>query len=95
MQIRSAVLACILVAACYGCATEPQPQQPAAGAAPANTAPASAAVTPPWQSKGPVYRTGSRLPPLDDDAGTSSVSGVSKDDYQDQRNSGMTPLRGQ
>ena len=89
MQIRSTILACILVAACYGCATEPQPQQPAAGAAPA-----SAAAPAPYQSKGPVYRTGSRLPPLDDDGGTSSVSGVSKDDYQDQRNSGMTPLRG-
>ncbi len=88
MQIRFAVLAIIVLAA-YGCATEPQPQQPAAGAAPA-----SAATPAPSQSKGPVYRTGSRLPPLDDDGGASSVSGVSKDDYMNDRNSTVSPTRG-
>ena len=88
MQIRFAVLAIVVLAA-YGCATEPQPQQPAAGAAPA-----SAAVPAPSQSKGPVYRTGSRLPPLEDDSGSSTVSGVSKDDYMNDRNSTISPMGG-
>ena len=85
MQIRFTVLATVLLAACYGCATEPQPQQPAAGAAPA-----SAAAPAPSQSRGPA-RTGSRLPPIDDDSGASPVSGVSKDDYINERNSSMSP----
>jgi hypothetical protein len=83
------VLATLLCSASFGCATEPQPQQPAAGAAPATAAEPAA-----WQSKGPVYRTGSRLPPTDDVGGTSSVSGVSKDDYTDDRNRTMSPTRG-
>jgi hypothetical protein len=85
VQIRFAVLAIVILAA-YGCATEPQPQQPAAGAAPA-----SAAVPAPYQSKGPVYRTGSRLPPMDDDGGAAPVSSQSKDDYINDRNSSMSP----
>lgn len=89
MKIRFAVLAATVLAVSYGCATEPQPQQPAAGAAPASTA-----VPAPTYSKGPVYRTGSRLPPMDDDAGTAPVSGVSKDDYMDDRNRSMSPTRG-
>lgn len=86
MQIRFAVLATIVVAACYGCATEPEPQQPAAG-----VAPASAAVPAPTYSRGPTYRTGSRLPPMDNDAGAAPVGGVSKDDYMDQRNKMVSP----
>jgi hypothetical protein len=89
VQIHSTALAALLFAACFGCATETQPQQPAAGAAPA-----AAAAPAPSQSKGPVYRTGSRLPPMDDVGGASSVSGVSKDDYMDDRNRTMSPTRG-
>ena len=81
MQIRIALLATLLVAA-YGCATEPEQKQ-AGAAAPA-----------PSHSKGPVYRTGSRLPPMDDDAGSGAVSGVSKDDYMNDRNSTVSPIGG-
>jgi len=88
VQIRFITLAIVVLAA-YGCATEPQPQQPAAGAGPAAAAPA------PYQSKGPVYRTGSRLPPMEDDVGTNAVSGVSKDDYMHDQNAAPRPLIGQ
>ena len=81
MQIRIALLVTLL-AAVYGCATEPEQKQDGA-AAPA-----------PYHSKGPVYRTGSRLPPMDDDSGPSTVSGVSKDDYMNDRNSTISPIRG-
>jgi hypothetical protein len=37
--------------------------------------------------------TGSRLPPMDDSAGSSSVGSVSKDDYTHDRNSSMSPTR--
>jgi hypothetical protein len=84
MQIRIALLA-TLVAAAYGCATEPEQKQ--AGAA----APAA-----PAQSQSSrAYRTGSRLPSQDDDVGASTVGGVSKDDYQMERNSQVSPMRGQ
>jgi hypothetical protein len=92
VQIRFAVLTILLLAA-YGCATESQPQQPGAAAAPVSTA--VPAPVPASQSKGPVYRTGSRLPPLDDDVGTNAVSGVSKDDYMHEQNAAPRPLIGQ
>ena len=81
MHLRIA-LAVIVLAAAYGCATEPEQKQ-AGAAAPA-----------PTHSKGPTYRTGSRLPPMDDDSGPSTVSGVSKDDYMNDRNSTISPTRG-
>jgi hypothetical protein len=81
MQIRTALLATLLALA-YGCATEPEQTQ-AGAAAPA-----------PSHSKGPVYRTGSRLPPVDDDSGPSTVSGASKDDYINDRNATISPTRG-
>jgi hypothetical protein len=83
MHFRIALLA-TLVAAAYGCATEPEQKQ--AGAA-AQAAPA--------QSSARSYRTGSRLPEREDDIGSSSVTGMSKDDYQMERNSAVSPMRGQ
>ncbi len=71
MHVRFAVLA-IVMASVYGCATEPEQKQD--GAAPA-------------QSQSPRdYRTGSRLPTMEDDQ--RPVSGMSKDDYMDERNRG-------
>ena len=78
MHVKSALLA-VLIAAAYGCATEPE-QKPAGAAAPA-----------PAQSQSSrAYRTGSRLPSMDDEGGSSSLSGVSRDDYMDDRNRGGT-----
>ena len=83
MQFRITLLATLL-AATYGCATEPEQKQAgaAAQAGPAQSAPRS-------------YRTGSRLPERDEDVGSSTVGGVSKDDYQMERNSQVSPMRGQ
>jgi len=82
MQTRIVILAVFLVAL-NGCATE---AEKAAGAA---------ARTEPAQSPARSYRTGSRLPSMEDDSGTSSVSGISKDDYIDDRNrSGASGVRG-
>ena len=83
MHFRITLLATI-VAAAYGCATEPEQKQ--AGAA---------AQTGPAQSSARSYRTGSRLPEREDDIGSSSVTGMSKDDYQMERNSVVSPMRGQ
>src|SRR5436190_19720010 len=82
MQFRISLLATLL-AATYGCATEPEQKQAgaAAQAGPAQSAPRS-------------YRTGSRLPERDEDVGSSTVGGVSKDDYQMERNSQVSPMRG-
>jgi hypothetical protein len=92
MSTRLALLVAAL--AIYGCATEPE-QQKAAAPAPASTAaPAAAAAPAPYQHKGPTYRTGSRLPPTDDDGGSSTVGGVSRDDYMNDRNSSVSPTRG-
>lgn len=78
MQLRIALAVTFLMAA-YGCATEPEPKQ-AGAAAPA------AAPTQPQSSR--AYRTGSRLPSMEEDTGSSSVGGMSKDDYMDDRNRG-------
>ena len=84
MQIRIALLVTLLAAAA-GCATEAGQRQ--AGAA------APAEPVQPQSSR--AYRTGSRLPSMDDDAGASTVSGVSKDDYMDDRNRvGASGVRG-
>jgi len=79
MQVRIAILATLLAAA-YGCATEPEQQ--AGAAAPAQ----------PQPSRG--YITGSRLP-LPDDGGSSTVGGVSGGDYAHDRNSQISPIRSQ
>ena len=79
MHLRIALAMTLLMSA-YGCATEPQPKQ--AGAA------APAEPTQPQSSRS--YRTGSRLPSMDEDVGSSSVGGISKDDYIDDRNRGGT-----
>lgn len=83
MQFRITLLATLL-AATYGCATEPEQKQ-ADAAAPSGAA----------QSSARSYRTGSRLPERDDDVGPSSVGGVSKDDYQMERNATISPKPGQ
>lgn len=81
MQTKFALLA-VFVAALAGCATEPEQKQ-AGAAAPAPTQPSASR----------AYRTGSRLPSMDDDQGP--VSGMSKDDYIDDRNrAGASGVRG-
>ncbi|MBV9189700.1 MAG: hypothetical protein JO292_02020 [Betaproteobacteria bacterium] len=56
------------------------------------TEPEQAGAATPAQSRG--YITGSRLP-VPDDAGASTVGGMSKDDYQMERNSQISPKLGQ
>jgi len=85
MQVRFALLAVLLAA---GCAAQPE-QQPAASATPAS---AAAAVAEKHQARD--YRTGSRLPALEDDRGAGSVSGQSKQDYMDDANTRVSPTRG-
>lgn len=87
MQTRLALLASIVLAASYGCAIEPEQKQPP-GAATSATARA------PSQSESRTYRTGSRLPALEDDRGSSMVGGVSKDDYAHDRDASAAPMRG-
>ena len=89
MNIRLGLLGAALSAIWYGCAAEPQPQQPATTGAPASTAAPA-----PSESQSRTYRTGSRLPALEDDRGSASVGGVSKDDYSHDRNATITPMRG-
>lgn len=74
MHVRFALLA-IVIAGVYGCATEPEQKQD--GTAAASQAQSSR-----------DYRTGSRLPTMEDDP--RPVSGMSKDDYMDDRNRGGT-----
>ena len=81
MQVRIALLATLL-AATYGCATEPEQKAGAAAPAPAQT----------QSSRG--YITGSRLP-IPDDGGSSTVGGVSSSDYAHDRNSQISPIRTQ
>jgi len=71
MNVRSLLL-CALAVLCFGCAAPEKPQT--AGAT-------SAAPTQLRSSR--VALTGSRLPPLDDDdAGSSTVSAATGDDYR-------------
>jgi len=79
MQVRIALLV-TLIATAYGCATEPEQQQ------------AGSAAPQPQSSRG--YITGSRLP-VPDDAGSSTVGGVSGGDYAHDRNSQISPIRSQ
>ena len=78
MQVRLAVIAAVLAAA-YGCASQPE-QQAAATAAPA-------------KQQARDYRTGSRLPSLEDDRGPGAVSGQSKQDYMDDMNRRANPMQ--
>ena len=82
MQVRFGLLA-IMLATAFGCAA---PEQKQAGAA----APAAAAQ--PSRSSGD-YRTGSRLPALEDDRGPGAVSGQSKQDFMDDMNRTNSPGR--
>ncbi len=78
MKIRF-VLLTGLGAICFGCATPPEQDLAALGAASAKAATASA----PTRVGPRASLTGSRLPPLDDDdLGTSYVSGVTGEDYR-------------
>ena len=79
MHTRFALLAA-LGAVCFGCVTPPeQPQNAAAGAAPANIARNTA----PMPIRARAAITGSRLPPLDDDdPGPSFVGGMTGADWR-------------
>lgn len=80
-----------LGAICFGCATPPEQPLPGAAAAPAKTA-----TTSPSYSRSRATLTGSRLPPLDgEDPGTSSVSGVTGDDYRHDTAATMMPKKGE
>ena len=92
MQVRSMLAIALGSLACYGCATAPE-TQPATNAAAAPAATGTAAAPAPQEARS--YRTGSRLPTRDEDAGASSVSGMSKDDYIQDRNSSVSPMNGQ
>ncbi len=87
MQLRF-VLVAVFLAAGYGCASQPE-QQTAATAAQASAVGAAPEI---HQSKD--YRTGSRLPSLENDRGSSYVRGQSNQDYQDEANSRISPTRG-
>lgn len=87
MQVRFALLA-VLLAAGYGCASQPE-QQTGATAAQAGAVGASPEI---HQSRD--YRTGSRLPSLEDDRGPGAVSGQSKQDYMDDMNRRSNPTHG-
>ncbi len=76
MQVRLALLA-VLLAAGYGCASQPEQQTAAA----------------PQQHQARDYRTGSRLPSLEDDRGPGAVSGQSKQDYMDDMNRRANPMQ--
>jgi hypothetical protein len=88
MQVRFTLLGISFCVAGYGCATAPEQ---AASASPAATNTASAAVPDPKREKG--YRTGSRLPQSDDDAGSATVSGSSREGYEEDRRNMVTPQR--
>ena len=87
MQVRFTLLA-VLLAAGYGCVSEPQ-QQSAARAAPAS----AAAAAPEEKPQARDYRTGSRLPSLEPVSGSGYVGGQSKQDYMDDANSRSAPMR--
>ena len=88
MQVRFALLAISFCVAGYGCATAPE--QAATPAASVAAAPASA-VAQPKREKG--YRTGSRLPQSDDDAGSATVGGSSREGYEEDRRNMVTPQK--
>ena len=85
MNIRLASLAVVSGVIISACADQPQ-----AGGTATATRPTAATASQPSRT----YRTGSRLPALEDDAGASTVGGVSQDDYQHDRNSAASPVKG-
>lgn len=92
MLVRRVLLMISLCVGGYGCATAPeQAAGSAASASPAATNSAAAAVPEPKREKG--YRTGSRLPASDDDAGSATVSGSSREGYEEDRRNMVTPQR--
>ena len=96
MRVRVLLLTITFCVAGYGCATAPeQAATPAASAAatPANTASAAAANSVPQPKREKGYRTGSRLPQGDDDAGSATVSGSSREGYEDDRRNMVTPQK--
>lgn len=89
MQVRVVLAIALGSLVFYGCATAPE-TPPATNAAANGTAAAPAKSVPAPQET-QSYRTGSRLPTRDEDAGASSVSGMSKDDYMDDVNRRIRP----
>jgi hypothetical protein len=94
MRVRPVLLA---ISFCVtGCATPPQ--QAASPAAAASAAPSAAAAAAPSNTvqqpqRESRYRTGSRLPLSDDDAGSGTVTGASRDAYEDDRRNMVTPQK--
>ena len=89
MHVRLALLAIGVCVAVYGCAT---PQQQAG-------IPSSGSAAAPSNSQKPTqqqarYRTGSRVPLPEGDDGAQSVSGISKDAYDEEMRRMVTPTGG-
>jgi hypothetical protein len=85
MHARLALLAIGVCVAAFGCST---PQQQAGTPSSASAAAPSNSQKPTQQAR---YRTGSRVPLPEGDGGAQSVSGVSKDDYEDEMRRMVTP----
>jgi hypothetical protein len=89
MRFPAVCLLMCLAVASYGCATAPEQ---AASSAPAAAA-AAAPNTVPQPQHQARYRTGSRIPLSDDDGGAATVSGASRDAYEDDRRNMVTPQK--
>jgi len=88
MRLPPLLLVMCLCAATYGCASAPEQQTNAAvspNGSPSNSIPAP--------HREPRYRTGSRLPQGDDDGGSATVGGASRDAYEDDRRGMATPQK--
>jgi hypothetical protein len=81
MHIRLALLGFALSGTLAACATPDESTDTAAKAAPSPV-------------KSGSYRTGSRLPSIDNDGGSSSVGNASRDDYLDETRRTGSPMRG-
>src|SRR5437660_12043411 len=86
MQLRLSLVAVAVCLAAYACAT---PQQRAATTSAAPAAVPSTSPKPPQQEA--RYRTGSRVPLRESDEGSQSVSGISKDAYEEEMRRMATP----
>jgi hypothetical protein len=88
MRVQPVLLAISFCVAGYGCATAPEK----AASSPASVAagPANAVPQPQREAR---YRTGSRIPLSDDDGGAATVSGASRDAYEDDRRNMVTPQK--
>ena len=88
MRVRVLLLTITFCAAGYGCATAPE--QAASPAASAAAAPANSVPQPHREAR---YRTGSRVPQSDDDGGAATVSGSSREGYEEDRRNMVTPQK--